>query len=34
MQKSLNKVFEHSYVATVCENHQPIMVKIHPLIFL
>ncbi len=28
------KVFEHSCVAAVCENNQPIMVKIHPLIFL
>ncbi len=27
-------VFEHSCVAAVCENIQPIMVKIHPLIFL
>ncbi len=30
----LYKVFEHSCVAAVCENNQPIMVKIHPLIFL
>ncbi len=28
------KVFEHSCVAAVCEKIQPIMVKIHPLIFL
>ncbi len=28
------KVFEHSCVAAVCENKQPVMVKIHPLIFL
>ncbi len=27
------KVFEHSCVAAVCENNQPIMLKIHPLIF-
>ncbi len=26
-------VFEHSCVASVCENNQPVMVKIHPLIF-
>ncbi len=24
-----HKVFEHSYVAAVCENNQPIMLKIH-----
>ncbi len=34
MQKSLLKVFEHSCVAAVGENNQPVMVKIHPLIFL
>ncbi len=28
------KVFEHSCVAAVYENHQPIMLKIHQLIFL
>ncbi len=28
------KVFEHSCVAAVCENNQPIMLKIHQLIFL
>ncbi len=28
------KVFEHSCVAAVCENNQPIMVKIHQLFFL
>ncbi len=28
------KVFEHSCVAAVCENNQPVMVKIHPLVFL
>ncbi len=33
MQKSIYKVFEHSCVAAVCENNQPIMLKIHPLIF-
>ncbi len=27
-------MFEHSCVAAVCENNQPIMLKIHPLIFL
>ncbi len=27
------KVFEHSCVAAVCENNQPIMLKIHQLIF-
>ncbi len=26
-------MFEHSCVAAVCENNQPIMVKLHPLIF-
>ncbi len=28
------KLFEHSCVAAVCENNQPIMLKIHQLIFL
>ncbi len=28
------KMFEHSCVAAVCENNQPIMGKIHPFIFL
>ncbi len=28
------KVFEHSCVASVCENNQPVMVKFHPLIFV
>ncbi len=28
------KEFEHSCVASVCENNQPVMVKIHPLTFL
>ncbi len=28
------KVFEHSCVAAVCENNQPIMLKINQLIFL
>ncbi len=28
------KVFENSCVAAVCENNQPIMLKIHQLIFL
>ncbi len=28
------KVFEHSCVAAVCENIQPIMLKIHQLIYL
>ncbi len=28
------KVFEHSCVASVCENNQPVMVKIHTLIFI
>ncbi len=28
------KLFEHSCVAAVCENNQPIMVKIHQLILL
>ncbi len=28
------KVFEHSCVAAMCENNQPIMVKIHPIIYL
>ncbi len=27
------KLFEHSCVAAVCENNQPIMLKIHQLIF-
>ncbi len=27
------KLFEHSCVAAVCENNQPIMVKIHQLLF-
>ncbi len=26
--------FEHSYMAAVCENNQPIMLKIHKHIFL
>ncbi len=26
--------FEHSCVASVCENNPPVMVKIHPLIFV
>ncbi len=33
MQKSLYKVFEHSWMAVVCENNQPIMLKIHQLSF-
>ncbi len=28
------KVFEDSCVTAVCDNNQPIMLKIHPLIFL
>ncbi len=28
------KVFEHSCVAAVCENNQPIILKVHPLIFV
>ncbi len=28
------EVFEHSCVASVCENNQAVMVKIHPLIFI
>ncbi len=28
------KVFEHSCVAAVCENNQPIMLQIHQLVFL
>ncbi len=28
------KVFEHSCVASVCENNKPVMVKIHQLVFL
>uniref|UniRef100_A0A672L9F1 RING-type domain-containing protein n=1 Tax=Sinocyclocheilus grahami TaxID=75366 RepID=A0A672L9F1_SINGR len=31
-QRTEKQVFEHSFVAAVCENNQPIMVKIHPLI--
>ncbi len=27
-------MFEHSCVASVCENNQPVIVKIHPLIFV
>ncbi len=29
----LYKVFEHSCVAAVCENNQPIMVKINRLVY-
>ncbi len=32
-KKHIYKVFEHSCVATVCENNQPLTVKIHPLIY-
>ncbi len=33
-KKHFYKVFEHSCVASVSENNQPIMVKINPLFFL
>ncbi len=32
-KKHSYKVFEQSFVASVCENNQPVMVKIHPLFY-
>ncbi len=33
-KKHFYKVFEHSCMDAVCQNNQPIMLKIHQLIYL
>ncbi len=34
MQNSLYKLFEHKCVLEVCVHIHPIMIKIHPVVFL